>query len=98
MGLSSDKKIYVMAIVKQEDVAVTNFDSGNLNDYKKQAKYISQQLNKWDLTNAVRSPSKKSFPSYNSDTSGTTINMRKLRKDMKLNAVFLGYLRDGDWQ
>lgn len=84
-GLSDSNQMYDMAIVKQEDVNATYLDSDNLDDYKKQTKCASQQL-KWGLTSAAPSKSKRHFPSYISDLSGTTINKKKLRKDMRLNA------------
>ena len=73
--------MYVMAITKQKEVDVTDFDGDDLNKYKKEAKSISWQL-KWNLSSAVPLQSKKRFSSYISDFSGTTINMKKLGKDM----------------
>ena len=33
-GLSGGKLMFIIAIAKQEDVDVTDFDSSNLDDYK----------------------------------------------------------------
>ena len=44
--------MYVLGIAKQEDVSADNFDSDDLDDYKKQAKCASKQL-KWILPSAT---------------------------------------------
>ena len=42
----SGEQIYIMGIVKQEEVDTKELDNDNLDNYKKQAKRVSKQFKK----------------------------------------------------
>ena len=70
-----------MRIANQEEVNVKEIDDDDLDDYKKQAKRVSKQFKKWGNTPAAPLQSKRRLPSFISDPSITTFDLKKLRID-----------------